>query len=65
MARPNKNQAAVIKKRNQVIYNMDKKGYPLDYIAFFFTLTKGRVVQIIQSEQKLRKKISRTDRNRK
>lgn len=56
MARPNKNQSTVINKRNQVIYNMNKKGYPLDYIAFFFTLTKGRIVQIIKSEQKLKRK---------
>ena len=47
MARPNKHQASVIKKRNMAILAMDKRGYPLDYIASFYSLTKGRVVQII------------------
>ena len=53
MARPNKHQASVIKKRNMAILAMDKRGYPLDYIASFYSLTKGRVVQILKRELKV------------
>jgi len=55
MARPDKNKAAIIKKRDELIFKMDKKGYPLDYIASFWNLTKGRVVQIIKSEKRSKK----------
>ena len=50
MARPNKNKAIAIKKRNDDILLMDQKGYPLDYIASFYNLTKGRVVQILKKQ---------------
>ena len=53
--RPNKNEAIAIKKRNDDIVAMDAKGYPLDYIASFYNLTKGRVVQILKKESENKK----------
>ncbi len=50
MARPNKNEAIAIKKRDDEIVEMKKKGYPLDYISSYFSLSKGRVVQIIKKK---------------
>ena len=50
--RPNKNEAIAIQKRDEQIVAMDQKGYPLDYIASFHNLTKGRVVQILKAERK-------------
>lgn len=51
MARPTKNEAIAIRKRNDTIVAMSVKGYPLDYIASFYNLTKGRVVQILKKEK--------------
>lgn len=53
--RPNKNEAIAIKKRNEDIVIMDKKRYPLDYIASYHNLTKGRVVQIVKEEAERKK----------
>ncbi len=50
MPRPTKQEAIAIHKRNDDILVMDQKGYPLDYIASFYNLTKGRVVQILKKE---------------
>ena len=54
MPRPTKQEAIAIRKRNDDVLAMDQKGYPLDYIASFYNLTKGRVVQILKriKEQK-------------
>jgi hypothetical protein len=46
MGRPNKTEAIAKKKRNDEIALMREKGYPLDYIASYFSLSKGRIVQI-------------------
>ena len=46
--RPNKNEAIAIKKRNEELVAMKQKGYPLDYLASYHNLTKGRVIQIIK-----------------
>lgn len=51
MARPNKNEALAIKKRDESIFIMKQKGYPLDYIASFYNVSKGRIVQILKTEQ--------------
>jgi hypothetical protein len=48
--RPNRNEAIAKRKRDEIIFNQDEKGYPLDYIASFHNLTKGRVVQILKKE---------------
>lgn len=53
--RPNKNEAIAIKKRNEQIVGMNEKGYPLDYLASFHNLTKGRVVQILKNESEKKK----------
>ncbi len=50
MARPTKQESIAISKRNAEIFAMSEKGYPLDYIASFYNLTKGRVVQILKKE---------------
>ena len=50
MPRPTKQEAIAIRKRNDDILAMDQKGYPLDYIASFYNLTKGRVVQILKKQ---------------
>ena len=50
MPRPTKQEAIAIRKRNDDILSMDQKGYPLDYIASFYNLTKGRVVQILKKQ---------------
>lgn len=55
MARPNKTKAIAIKKRNKEIVAMDEKGYPLDYLASYSNLTKGRVVQILKKESENKK----------
>lgn len=54
MPRPTKKEAIAKRKRDEIIFNQTEKGYPLDYIASFHNLTKGRVVQILtkESEQK-------------
>ena len=52
MARPNKAQAVIIQKRNDEIVEMLKKGYPMDYIYNYFSLTKGRLSQIIKKLKK-------------
>lgn len=55
MPRPTKKEAMAIRKRNDDILSMDQKGYPLDYIASFYNLTKGRVVQILKKESENKK----------
>ena len=55
MARPNKTEAIAIKKRDGDIVAMNLKGYPLDYIASFCNLTKGRVVQILKKKSEQEK----------
>lgn len=52
MARPNKQQSIIIQKRNEEIADMLKKGYPNDYIYNYFSLTKGRLSQIIKKMKK-------------
>lgn len=56
MSRPTKQEAVAIHKRNNKMLAMDQKGYPLDYIATFFNLTKGRVVQILKLKVEEEKK---------
>ena len=56
MARPTKQESIAIKKRNEEIFAMNEKGYPLDYIASYYNLTKGRVVQILKKESEQRSK---------
>ena len=53
--RPNKNEAIAKRKRDKTIFSQDEKGYPLDYIASFHNLTKGRVVQILKKESRRKK----------
>lgn len=55
MARPTKNEAIAIRKRNEDIVAMSVKGYPLHYISSFYNLTKGRVVQILKKESEKKK----------
>ena len=45
--RPTQSEAIAIQKRNEEILAMDQKGYPLDYIAAYYSLSKGRVVNIL------------------
>lgn len=52
MARPSKEEAIVIQKRNKELLTMVDKGYPIDYICSYFGLTKGRVSQIIKKSKK-------------
>jgi len=52
MARPTKEQAVVIEKRNREIMEMVEKGYPMDYIYNYFNLSKGRLSQIIRKIKK-------------
>jgi len=56
MARPTKQESIAIAKRNTEIFAMNEKGYPLDYIASYYNLTKGRVVQILKKEDLQRSK---------
>ena len=48
--RPTKTQTIAIRKRDEDIADKSKKGYPLDYIASLYNLSKGRVVQILKKE---------------
>lgn len=57
MARPNKTQAIAIRNRDKLIFNQDKRGYPLDYLASFHNLTKGRIIQILKNESDEKKKV--------
>ena len=45
--RPSKKQQIAIEKRDKELIKMSQDGYPLDYIASYFSISKGRVVQII------------------
>jgi len=49
--RPEKSEAIAIAKRNREIIKMSKR-YPIDYIAAYYGLTKGRVSQIIKQAKK-------------
>ena len=51
MARPTKTEAIAIKKRDEEMLEMDRKNYPLDYISAYFSLSKGRIVQIIKKKK--------------
>lgn len=62
MARPTKQEAIAIKKRNEDIFAMSVKGYPLDYISSYTGLTKGRVVQILKQMTDI-KKVEGENRN--
>ena len=57
IGRPDKVEAIAIKKRNEELVAMDEKGYPLDFLANYFNLTKGRVVQILKEEEENTKKL--------
>ena len=46
MARPNKNEAIAIAKRNKELFKMRK--YPQDYLCAYFNLSKGRISQILK-----------------
>lgn len=46
MARPTKEQEAVNIERDKKIVKMRENGYPFQYIANYFGLTKGRVYNI-------------------
>lgn len=59
MARPTKQESIAIKKRNEELFAMSEKGYPLDYIASYYNLSKGRVVQILKKESDQRSKQER------
>ena len=48
MTRPNKKQTIIIEKRNRDILEMEKKGYPRDYICSYFGLSKGRLSLILK-----------------
>jgi hypothetical protein len=48
MTRPTKSEAIVIQKRNKEILEMEKKGYPRDYICNYFGLSKGRLSLILK-----------------
>ena len=53
MARPTKIEAIAKQKRDDLIFFQNEKGYPLDYIASFHNLTKGRIVQILKKSKKI------------
>lgn len=42
-------QKRLKEKRNKRIVSMFKRGYPQEYIAGYFGISKGRVSQIIKS----------------
>jgi len=44
--RPSKKQQIAIEKRDKEIVKMYEDNYPLDYIAGYFNISKGRIVQI-------------------
>jgi hypothetical protein len=61
--RPKTDADRLVKRKIQEsIINMSGKGYPLDYIASFHNLTKGRIVQILKKETE-RKRKEEEDRN--
>ncbi len=51
MARPTKEAAILIEKRNKDIMSMKQKGYPREYIAGYFNISKSRLSRIITSEE--------------
>ena len=44
--RPTKKDLIAVARRDKEIVEMHEKGYPLDYIAAFFNISKQRVFQI-------------------
>ena len=44
--RPTKHERKVKILRDKELRELFNKGYPLDYLATYFNLTKGRIVQI-------------------
>lgn len=49
--RPNKSESIAIQKRDAEIFTMSEK-YPVEYIASYYNLTPGRVVQILNRKKK-------------
>lgn len=54
MARPNRIEALMKQKRDNQIVLMKERGFPLDYIAATYNISRGRVVQILQRKQRER-----------
>lgn len=52
MGRPTKQQQIAIVKRNEKIEEMRGRGYPIQYIADFFSISKYRISQIINKMNK-------------
>ena len=50
--RPSKEDSIAIAKRNKEIARMGKK-YPVEYLASFYGLTKGRISQILKEAKNL------------
>ena len=48
MAKPTAKEQAIIDNRNKDILEMDKKGYPREYICSYYKLSKGRVSLILK-----------------
>ena len=44
--RPTNIQRLAKEKRDKKLVEMYEKNYPLDYLAGYFNLTKGRIIQI-------------------
>jgi len=59
MARPTQVEAIANKMRDNEILKKAEDGYPLDYLALFYKLTKGRIVQIIKRKKDEREKAER------
>lgn len=55
MTRPNKKQASIFKQRDKKIAKMRENGYPIDFVAEYFNISKGRVSQIYKDYLKLKK----------
>ena len=51
MARPNRVEALMKQKRDNQIVMMKFRGFPLDYIAATYNISKGRVVQILRRKE--------------
>ena len=57
--RPNKERKVSIAMRDKKLVEMYDKKYPLEYLATYFNLTKGRIIQIYVSKAHLYSKLKK------